>query len=264
MTQTKIFGVRLAVVLAVALSFAVPAGAQVTLYDDPGSSIRTREELQSLLAMYDDVLASPVYSETVKTATRLRAERVRERLTDGDFALGDAIALYVEGEMETLPDTVAVEAGPKITLPVFGAISLHGVLRSEVQDHLTTEMGRFIRDPVVRAEGLLRVSVQGSVGQPGFYVIPADMLLTEAIMLAGGPQQTSDLRSLRIERGTEVVMEGEELQEALRQGRTFDQLNLQAGDQLMVPQDSGGFWRQVAFALGIVSSVVFIINLAGR
>ena len=259
MRQTKRFGVLLAAVIAIMCVPPVPTHAQIGVQEDPGSAERTRAELEQLLAGYDDVLASPAYSEAVKATTRLRAERVRQRLRLGDFMLGDRIVLSVEGET-ALPDTVPVEAGQVINLPNFGEVSVAGVLRSEIVDHLTAELGRYINNPVIRAEGLLRVSIQGTVSQPGFYVIPAHMLLTEAIMVAGGPSQTSDLGGLRIERGPTVIMDGSELQESLRLGRTFDQLNLQAGDQLYLPQDAGGFWRQVAFALGIVSSVVLILR----
>jgi protein involved in polysaccharide export with SLBB domain len=259
MRPIKRFGVLLAALLATICVPPAVARAQIAVYEDPGSAIRTRAELEELLAGYDDVLASPAYSEAVKATTRMRADRVRQRLTLGDFMLGDRVVLSVQGET-ALPDTVPVEAGQIINLANFGEISVAGVLRSEIQDHLTRELGRYINDPVVRAEGLLRVSIQGTVSQPGFYVIPADMLLTEAIMVAGGPSQTSDLEGLRVERGPTLVMDGPELQEALRLGRTFDQLNLQAGDQLYLPADAGGFWRQVAFALGIVTSVVVILR----
>jgi protein involved in polysaccharide export with SLBB domain len=145
-----------------------------------------------------------------------------------------------------------------ITLPLFGDIPLTGVLRSEIEEHLTQELGRFIRNPVVRAEGLLRVSIQGSVGSPGFYVVPANMLLSEALMVAGGPG-TSNLDGLRIERGTERLMEGDDLREAVRQGRTLDQLNLQAGDQIYLPPTAGGIWGRLPMIAGIVGSLSFLL-----
>jgi hypothetical protein len=99
-----------------------------------------------------------------------------------------------------------------------------------------------------------------STGQPGFYVVPANMLLSETLMMAGGPAPSSNLQELSIQRGAETVMEGQELQEALRQGLTLDQLNLQAGDQVVLPdQGTGGFFSGLGMVLGVVSSVTFII-----
>jgi len=171
--------------------------------------------------------------------------------------------LYVQGEPE-LPDTVSVQAGPRISLPLFGDISLHGVLRSEVQEHVTEALGNFIHDPVVQAQALMRISVQGAVGRPGFYVVPADMLLSETLMAAGGPAVAAELEDMRIERGVDVVMEGRELQEALREGLTLDQLNLQAGDQVMLPEDDGGFLDNLGIITGIVGSVGFLVFQLAR
>lgn len=237
--------------------------AQVTVDADPGSSVRTRADLERLLTLYEDVLQSPAYSAAVKRSTRQRMDQIRQRLVEGDFRLGDRVALYVQGE-PTLPDTVAVEAGPQITLPLFGTISLQGVLRSEVSDRIAEALSTYINDPVVQAEGLMRVSVQGAVGQPGFYVLPASMLVSETLMAAGGPSQSATLDDLRIERGAQVLIEGDELQERIREGYSLDQLNLRAGDQIVLPQPSagqgsGGIIRTLGIVSGIVGSLSFLI-----
>lgn len=235
------------------------AEAQISIDANPGSSERTRTELEELLVQYESVLQSPAYSEGVKETTRARVERIRDRLTNGDFELGDRIVLSVRGELD-LPDTVTVTAGPKISLPLFGDIRLEGILRSEVEEHLTEALSSFIREPVVTAQALMRISVQGAVGQPGFYVVPAEVLLSETLMVAGGPTQTSDLEELRIERGTVVVMRGDEVQEALRSGLTLDQLNLQAGDQVVLPaEQTGAFLGNVGVIAGLVGSLSFIL-----
>src|SRR5690606_38413697 len=155
---------------------------------------------------------------------------------------------------------------PKIVLPVFGEIPLQGVLRSEVQAHLTRELGRVIREPVVRARGLMRLSVQGQVGAPGFYVVPAEILVSDALMVAGGPGAAADLTELRIERGPETVIAGQPLQEAMREGWTLDQLNLQAGDQIVLPaQTTNGMWGTVGrVALGVVPGLILALLVGTR
>ena len=241
------------------LLLGAEARAQVSIEADPGSAVQTRAELEQLLELYEQVLASPAYSERVKESTRQRAQRITERLTLGDFRLGDQVVLSVRGEPD-LPDTVSVQSGPRIALPLFGDISLAGVLRSEVEGHITEALAQFIRDPVVQAQGLMRLSVQGAVTQPGFYVVPADMLVSQTLMIAGGTTPTSDIDDLRIERGSQIVMEGAELQEAVRQGLTLDQLNLQAGDQVFVPtQPAGGFLTNFGLIVGVLTSVTFVI-----
>lgn len=255
------------IVCAVAITFIVSAGtlaAQLSLDVNPGSSVRTRQDLEGLLEQYEQVLLSPVYSESVKESTRAKARRVRERLTEGDFRLGDRVVLSVEGEPD-LPDTIAVSAGPMLSLPPFGDIPLAGVLRSEIGAHLTEALRQYIREPVVRAQGLMRFSVQGAVGQPGFYVLPADMLLGEVLMAAGGLAANAKLEDMRIERGTQIVMEREELQEAVRAGFTLDQLNLQAGDQVVVPaQSAGSFFGTFAVIVGLFGTVTILILQLSR
>lgn len=257
------YSVLIAVVIA-SLPLVATLDAQVALDANPGSSVRTRQDLEGLLEQYEQVLLSPVYSASVKESTRAKAQRIRERLTEGDFRLGDRVVLFVQGEPD-LPDTIPVEAGPMLSLPLFGEIPLAGVLRSEIGAHITEALRQYIREPVVRAHGLMRVSIQGAVGQPGFYVLPADMLLSEALMAAGGPATNANLEDMRIERGTQVVMEREELREAVRAGFTLDQLNLQAGDQVVVPaRSAGGFLRNIAVILGLATSVTFLIIQLSR
>jgi protein involved in polysaccharide export with SLBB domain len=222
--------------------------------------MRTRAELTRLLEEYDLALSSPAYSESVKGRIRTDAQHIRCRLEYGDFRVGDRIVLSVQGEPE-LPDSVAVEPGPRITLPLFGTIPLEGVLRSEVTAHLTEALSPFIRDPVVRATGLMRLAVVGQVARPGFYTMPAEILVSEALMVAGGPTTASNLGSIRIERGTTRLLEGEELQEAMRNGLTLDQLNLQAGDQLVIPErtTNRGTLGTIGLVTGIIGSLSFLI-----
>lgn len=250
--------ISLPIVVFAALASTLPVAGQDPPDTDPGRPERTRADLEGLLQYYDEVLESPAYSDNVKERVRRDAEQVRTRLQQGDFRLGDRIALYVEGEPE-LPDTVAVQAGPSLALPLFGDISLRGVLRSEIETHLTEELGRFIRDPTVRAKGLMRVSVQGAVGAPGFYVIPADMLVGETLMVAGGPAANANLNELRVERGGERVLGGQELQEAMQQGLTLDQLNLQAGDQFVMPERGQGFFNNIGVIAGLITTLSFAI-----
>jgi protein involved in polysaccharide export with SLBB domain len=267
MNRVRLQSVAAVVVLTVCLLGARPIAAQLSVDADPGSSIRTRADLEGLLQSYEQVLLSPAYSNAVKRDVQSRSDRIRDRLTNGDFKLGDRVVLYVEGEPE-LPDTVPVVSspkGPKISLPLFGDIQLAGVLRSEIEGALRTGLSQFIRNPVVRAEGLMRISVQGAVGSPGFYLVPANMLISETLMVAGGPGPNSKLADLRVERGSEEILGGEALQEELRQGKTLDQLNLQAGDQLFLPEGSaGGFFSNISVIIGLVSSLSFVVFQLAR
>ncbi|MCG6954571.1 MAG: polysaccharide biosynthesis/export family protein [Gemmatimonadetes bacterium] len=254
-----------ALVLCLLAVIVGPSGARSQVWDSSisGGAMLSREDLNNLLQQYELSLQSPAYSGRIKEELKAAIERVQDRLQHGDFEPGDRVVLSVQGQPD-LPDTVPVELGPKITLPLFGDISLDGVLRSEITDHLTKELGKMIRDPVVHAQGLMRLSVQGAVVRPGFYVVPTDILVSEALMLAGGPAQNANLTGLRIERGTREIYQGQELQTAMRQGRTLDQLSLQAGDQIVLPVQNPGIWGTVLrYGLIITSTLLLGVRIVG-
>lgn len=213
----------------------------------------TREQLQTVLERYEQAAASSGYSRGIREQARREADLIRARLSEGDFQVGDRIVLQVRGG-QFFSDTLVVEPGRTVRVTDIGEIPLSGVLRSELEEHLTNELARYIRQPQVEAQSLIRVAVMGDVNRPGFMVLPASMLLEDALMAAGGPSREADLDDIRIERGGERIWTGAALQEALVEGRTLDQLNLRAGDRIEVPRQRPGFFRD-----GILRTVLFTI-----
>ena len=195
----------------------------------------TRPALDSILRELDQNAQSTAYSSALRAQSRREAALIRARLEQGDFQVGDRIRLTVEGE-PALTDTFRVEGGRVLNLPSIGAVPLAGVLRSELTAHLTEYVGRFVRNPVVHARSLIRLTVVGGVLRPGYYTVPTEALMEDVLMLAGGPVPIARLTETRVERGKEILWEGDVLQQAIAQGRTVDALNLQAGDRIVVPQ----------------------------
>ena len=151
------------------------------------------------------------------------------------FQVGDRILLVVEGD-SALTDTFTVVAGPAVDLPVIGAVSLKGVARSELEAHMTQELKRYIKNPVVHARALIRLSILGAVLRPGFYAVPTDLVLADALMVAGGPTQEARVDKMHIQRGGSRLWGGEKLQAAIASGATVDALGLRAGDGIDVPK----------------------------
>jgi len=223
----------------------------------PGSTVRTRAELDQQLRELESSLASGGLSAEERQRVSVEAATIRERLEYGDFRLGDRILFSVQGEAD-MPDTLIVAPGLIVEIPPLGEVSVEGVLRSEIRSHLTDEVSRFIREPVVRANGLMRVSVLGAVGNPGFFSMPAETVLGDAIMVAGGPSGNANLEAVQVRRGPTLLMEDEAVSEAFRQGMTLDQLNLQAGDQIEVPQRRGVL-RTLSIVTGVIGSLSFLV-----
>jgi protein involved in polysaccharide export with SLBB domain len=192
---------------------------------------------------------------------------IRARLAEGDFRVGDRIKLAVEGDTHEpdgpgassverqLTDTFTVGPEQELTLPVIGVVALRGVLRSELEARLRREVSLVIRDPVVHARSLIRLSVQGAVVRPGYYSLPTDAVLSDALMAAGGTGPDAKLAKLRIERDGKAIWEGEPLRRALAEGRTVDDIGLRVGDQFVVPRRGGA---GVISGLQVVALVVSI------
>ena len=174
------------------------------------------------------------------------------------FEPGDPVALEVEGE-PTLTGTFTVVQGPALALPGIGEVSLAGVPRAEVQAHLRAELGRYLRDPVVRARALVRIAVTGQVRTPGFFTLPGESLLSDAIMAAGGPLPTAKLAEARVDRGGARVWEGREVRDALSRGLTLDQMGLRPGDELHVPLDGGSRAAGVMRAATMIPTAVLAV-----
>jgi len=219
-----------------------------------------RAELNRLLVQYDALARSTAYSDGLRDQGRARANSVRERLSVGDFRLGDQISLFIEGPGAIQWDTLIVQAGPLIEVPTLGPILLDGVLRSELEAHLSTELGRFIASPRVQARALIRVAMMG-VALPGFYMMPVELPLSEAVMLAGGPAAGVDPGQIRVERGQDVLWSVADLLAQVAAGSTLDDLGLQAGDRIMLREGSapisGGLSPIIVSTLvGVLTAIV--------
>ncbi len=175
------------------------------------------------------------------------------------FQAGDRILIRVEGD-SALSDTFTVVAGPALRLPNIGEVSLAGVRRGDVEAHLTRELGRYLKDPVVQAHALVRVSVVGEVTHPGFYAVPVDLVLPDALMLAGGATQVARVDRLQILRGNASLWSVSDLQSAIARGATLDQLGVRAGDRIEVPRqrDPESKWRVTGI---IVTAAVAVVAL---
>lgn len=234
---------------------------------DAKRSMVTREELQAALDQIDKGLQSSAYSQSLRSAKQAEAAAIRERLAGGDLRPGDEIKVDVLAE-PGLTSIYTVTASRTIVLPGGTEIPLKGVLRSEVQQYLTTQLKKFIIDPNVTATASVRLSMFGGINHPGFYNIPANMLLSLAIQnpsYGGGPANNAKWESSQILRDGKVVVDGPEFQQAVFKGRTLDQLNVQAGDEIRVglKPSSALFWRIVA-GVSAISGIVYLAVILFR
>jgi PHD/YefM family antitoxin component YafN of YafNO toxin-antitoxin module len=171
-------------------------------------------------------------------ADRNKAAVLRTRLRDGDFRAGDRIRLVLDGSV-TQDDTIPVVAGSKVQLKDVGEISLAGVLRSELQSHMSTQLAKYIKDVRVRASPL-------------------------AVMRAGGPSASADLNKSVIRRNTEELYDSRNTRTAMNEGLTLDQLSLRDGDSIEIGEKSGSNWQKIASVVGVASTLIWALTRVSR
>jgi len=232
----------------------------------------TRAELEARLDWLRDM------ARTSRPAWLLAESTVvRTRLDQGDFRVGDRVVLTVEdpapvrgaadragvkSEEQQLSDTFTVGGGQELLLPVVGTVSLKGALRSELQAIVARQIAGFIRDPVVHARALLSVGVTGEVARPGYYAVPGDAVVAMLLTAAGGPTKDAQMNKLKLDRAGKTLWEGDEFRRAIAEGRTLEDLRVQAGDQLIVPTNKhSDLFSPIRFVAVLLSIPVTIYTL---
>ncbi|HEU5261185.1 MAG TPA: polysaccharide biosynthesis/export family protein [Gemmatimonadales bacterium] len=229
---------------------AADSAAAPDTLGQPTRAMATRAELEAIAAGK----SGPVTPEL--------QQQVKDRLEKGDLRPGDRVALRVVGE-QALADTFTVTPERTLELPNIPEFSVANVLRSELEAHLVKQLGRYIRDVDLQAAALVRVSVVGAVGRPGFYNLPADVLASDAIMAAGGPVAKADVAKTTLRRGGVEIGSEAQIATAVQSGQSLDQLNVQSGDELVVGAASEGM-RGVLRTFGLISGALFGIVAVSR
>jgi len=185
---------------------------------------------------------------------------VQSRLANGDFAVGDKLAIQVLNE-PALTNTFAVSGDRTLLFPALPPLPLAGVLRSESDSVITAFIARFIRDPQVTVQPLLRLGVLGGVGKPGYYEVPSTSLVSEVVMLAGGMGTNGTMEKAMVYRGDQMVLNSKAVNVAVTNGATLDLLNLQSGDNIQVGE-KGGFKNTLGLVVAVLAVPLMIVTIS--
>lgn len=237
------------VLLPLTVTHSAPAQAQ-----GAGSTYETRAELEQMQADLEERLADLDRDSDRRASVREELSRVRQRLEEGDFRTGDAVEIRVP-RSDTLSGVFQVDAGPRLRLPTVGEIDLDGVLYAEADSVIGAQLREYVRAERIDVRPLKRVAVLGSVGDPGYYDVPPSITISDLLMRAGGPTQSSDLEELELRRDGRTIASA---REGLRESATLAELDVERGDQLRVPQESGGTsFGTIMSVVGAVSTLAF-------
>jgi len=230
---------------------------------DSKAGAGSRASLEAAAKEAERIAASSSGSAEQREQKRREATAIEERLREGDFRVGDRIELTSPNNKD-LTGSFGVREGRMLELPNLPPISLVGVLHSELQGYLVTQLSRYLRDPSIEARSPVRLAVLGQVSKPGFYSVTSDALVSDVIMTAGGPTQTADLTQTFVRRGDAELYTKETLHNAVSGGATLDELDLRAGDEIVVGEKSKrGFGSTLAYAgavAGLVTTVVLLVR----
>lgn len=185
------------------------------------------------------------------------------RLREGDFEIGDRVIVRYEGFALNGVDTLVVREGKLLTMGhSMGVLPVEGVLRFELRDSIDKRVATYYKNVVVTVTPLLRVTISGAVRIPGFHYARSDTPLSDVMMGAGVQDQSTDLRNVVVKRGETVMWVNEDVQSALANGMTLDQLELEPGDEIVVGSRQSNRWTLVAqVAASVVTAVILSMTV---
>ena len=215
------------------------------------AQIRLSRLLPSLVAA--SMLAACAQQVPIAPGPVPPAEAAMDRFLPGQYALrpNDTISVTVFREPQLSLESVAVGADGWVSIPLLGPVMAEGLTAQALESRIEEAYGaRYLRDPDVAVNvlgyGSHRVTVEGSVTNPGLYQFQPGTRLSGGISLAAGPTRSADLREVAVFRDTEEgVMVAKFDYAAVRAGTMADPY-LQPGDRVVVGTDNlSVVWQDV-------------------
>lgn len=109
----------------------------------------------------------------------------------------DRLQVTVFREPELSVEDVQVDEGGRVLLPLVGPLTAAGKSTEVFAAEVTAKLREYIREPQVavsvKQAAVRRVTVAGSVVQPGVYPLEGRTTLLQAVALAQGPSQVASL-----------------------------------------------------------------------
>lgn len=156
---------------------------------------------------------------------------------------GDSLSI----QFAFVPDfnqSVTVQPDGYISLREAGDIHVEGLTAPEIAERVRRQYSNILQDPVVTVNltdfDKPYYVVGGKVGHPGKYDLRGDTTVTQAIAIAGGFNDTSKHSQVLLFRKVSndwVESTTLNVKKMLRAGNLGEDLHLQPGDMLYVPQN---------------------------
>jgi len=247
---------RPALALAVLLLLPHFASAQQAT---TGSQYATRADLEAQVQELTQQLAreEELKKDDVKT---LQYELLvaEDRLVNGDFQPSDALQLDVQA-MTQFTGSFTLDRQKRLVLPTIDPISLQGVLYSEAEEAIRAGLAVYIRNPIVRVIVTKRIAIIGGIASPGFYDIPPETTVSQAIMLAGGPAGNAKLNQAEFRRLGDAYTDP--YGQLAFTNVSLVELGVMSGDELFVPPAGTGLTTaKILGAIATAAGLVFLFT----
>jgi len=244
--------------LALAVLLLVPhfASAQQA---STGSSYATRTDLEAQVQELKQQLAheEDLKKDDVKTL-QYELQIAEDRLVNGDFQPSDALQIDVQN-MTQFTGTFTLDRQRNLVLPTIDPISMQGVLYSEAEDAVRDGLAVYIRNPQVRVIVTKRIAIIGGIASPGFYDIPPETTVSQAIMLAGGPAGNAKLNQAEFRRFGDAYTDP--YGQLAFTNVSLVELGVQSGDELWVPPAGSGLTTgKIIGAVFSAAGLVFLFT----
>ncbi len=216
-----------------------------------GPRMGSRAELTAALDSLQQFL--PIADGDSERRVRQEIAGIGRRLREGDVWPGDVIDLAVGGQPRWTGQ-FTVTPTRTLELPDIDPIDLSGVLLSELEEALSSQFARYLQEPRVQVRVLKRVGVTGNVGSPGFYTVDGSSLVSDVVMVAGGPQSSAKIDKIKFRRLGDDLRVGDQV---VWQSLSLDELGIQSGDELYVPGGGIGIGKILLGVLTTGSLIAF-------
>lgn len=138
------------------------------------------------------------------SAAAIETEMTDTITTDTEYTLGSQDLLTVQVfRAEDYEVTVRINSKGDISLPLIGKVRAEGLTVPELEDFLAFKLGKeYFQNPqvsvFVKEFTSQRVTIEGSVKQPGIYPLKGRTSLLQAIALAQGLDDLADRSNIQV------------------------------------------------------------------
>lgn len=207
-----------------------------------------------------------------KTAgSRVITDR-RDMPVPGKYVVGpgDEVRILMWGRINAQYNLV-IDRNGNITIPNIGPLPVAGLTYDQMVSFITKKAEEIVGVNVSIAMGNLKsipVFVLGDVKRPGAYNVGSFATITDALLIAGGPNNIGTMRNVQLKRKDKLIGTFDLYDLLLKGDKSQDKI-LQAGDVIFVPVAGpivgivGNVKRPAIYELKEGSTLQDLLDLAG-